>query len=55
MSFFDSLKSPEGPNQIGNALQLRKDMVTWIGPQNYQVHQIHNTSDDVCVTLNSYR
>lgn len=29
--------------------------VTWIGPDQYQVHQLHNDSDRVCVTIQCYQ
>ncbi|KAG5642783.1 hypothetical protein DXG03_002128 [Asterophora parasitica] len=29
--------------------------VTWIGPDNYQVHQLYNDSDRVCVTIQCYQ
>lgn len=54
-TFFDSLTAPGGPNMIGNPAKLQHDMITWIGPENYQVHQLHNTSQDVCCTIQCYR
>lgn len=36
-------------------IMLEKDNVTWIGPENYQVHQLHNDFDRVCVTIQCYQ
>lgn len=55
-TFFDSLTAPGGrPNPIGNEAILKQDMITWIGAENYQVHQLHNKSQDVCCTIQCYR
>ncbi|KAF7969452.1 hypothetical protein HWV62_22333 [Athelia sp. TMB] len=32
-----------------------KEQVTWISPDQYQVHQLHNDSDRVCVTIQCYQ
>ncbi|GLB44970.1 hypothetical protein LshimejAT787_1900480 [Lyophyllum shimeji] len=34
---------------------FKQGQVTWIGPDNYQVHQLHNESDRVCVTIQCYQ
>lgn len=34
---------------------FKKGEVTWIGPDNYQIHQLHNDFDRVCVTIQCYQ
>lgn len=53
-TFYDSLTSPGGPHEI-NTAELREGMVTWIGPQNYQIHKLHNDTETVCCTIQCYR
>ncbi|KUJ13485.1 uncharacterized protein LY89DRAFT_754246 [Mollisia scopiformis] len=54
--FFDALTAQGGPHMIGhNAITLKKDMVTWLGENDYQVHQLRNTSLEVCCTIQCYR
>ncbi|KIM79005.1 hypothetical protein PILCRDRAFT_10664 [Piloderma croceum F 1598] len=36
-------------------IMLEKGNITWIGPDNYQVHQLHNDFDRVCVTIQCYQ
>jgi hypothetical protein len=52
--WYDSLKA-SGPNPLGNPATFKKGAVTWLSPQNYQVHQLDNTDDEVCVTITCYR
>jgi predicted metal-dependent enzyme (double-stranded beta helix superfamily) len=33
---------------------MSKDEITWISPELNQVHQLHNITDDVCVTIQCY-
>jgi hypothetical protein len=54
-SFYNTLTSPDGPRLIGQPVLLEKDMITWIGPHNYQVHKLCNLSDDVCCTIQCYK
>lgn len=53
-TFYDSLTSPGGPHEI-NTAELREGMVTWIGPDNYQIHKLHNDTETVCCTIQCYR
>ena len=36
-------------------IMLEKGNVTWIGPDNYQIHQLHNDFDRACVTIQCYQ
>jgi len=36
-------------------VMFEKGNITWIGPDNYQVHQLHNDFDGVCVTIQCYQ
>jgi len=46
-------------NQCGTKIEpdftFHKGDVMWIGPDNYQVHQLYNNSDRVCVTIQCYQ
>lgn len=55
-TYFASLNilDPEGkPIKIKTA-KLSKGQVTWLGENQYQIHQLHNDSKAVCVTLQCY-
>ncbi|KAF9470944.1 hypothetical protein BDN70DRAFT_820660, partial [Pholiota conissans] len=51
--YFDNLQSP-GPNQ-GPPATLKKDDVTWISNDSYQVHQLRNEPDQLCCTIQCYQ
>ncbi|KAK2755774.1 hypothetical protein FQN54_005924 [Arachnomyces sp. PD_36] len=53
-TYYDSLTSPGGPYEI-NTAELREGIVTWIGPNNYQIHKLHNDTETVCCTIQCYR
>lgn len=36
-------------------VMLEKGNATWLGPDNYQIHQLHNDFDRVCVTIQCYQ
>ena len=36
-------------------IMLEKGNITWIGPDNYQIHQLHNKFDAACVTIQCYQ
>ena len=42
------------PIEIGKGV-LEKGDITWIGDKQYQIHQLHNQSDDVCCTIQCYK
>jgi len=53
-SYFTKLDHQSGI-KLEPDFTFRKGQVTWIGPDNYQVHQLHNDSDRVCVTIQCYQ
>jgi len=53
-TWYDSLESGKAPTQLGNQCLLRKDQVTWLGENQYQVHSLENKKDWTCVTLQCY-
>ncbi|KAF8069883.1 RmlC-like cupin domain-containing protein [Lyophyllum atratum] len=53
-SYFTKLDHKSGI-KLEPDFTFQKDQVTWIGPDNYQVHQLHNDSDRVCVTIQCYQ
>ena len=53
-TYYDSLTSHGGPHEM-NTAELTEGMVTWIGPQNYQIHKLHNDTKTVCCTIQCYR
>ncbi|KAI0136859.1 hypothetical protein BJ170DRAFT_689256 [Xylariales sp. AK1849] len=50
-SYYDSLRNPS----LINSAALKKGDITWPGPQNYQIHMLHNKSPGVCCTIQRYR
>lgn len=53
-SYYAKLDDKSGV-KIGPDFTFRKNQVTWLGPDNYQVHQLHNDSNRVCVTIQCYQ
>ncbi|KAJ3483071.1 hypothetical protein NLI96_g6558 [Meripilus lineatus] len=57
--YFDSLTVQPRPNQIGTAI-LKQGDITWLSPNNYQVHQLCNPDGKgptglVAITIQCYR
>ncbi|RPA77052.1 hypothetical protein BJ508DRAFT_417358 [Ascobolus immersus RN42] len=50
-TYYDSLHKPR--RKVGEA-QLKKGMITWLDPDNYQIHQLHNKSEGLCCTIQCY-
>ncbi|KAK0707799.1 RmlC-like cupin domain-containing protein [Lasiosphaeris hirsuta] len=50
-TYYDSLLDG---HKIGIA-SLKKDDVTWLSPQNYQIHELRNSYSTVCCTIQCYR
>ncbi|KAF2722171.1 hypothetical protein K431DRAFT_245419 [Polychaeton citri CBS 116435] len=50
-SFYDNLDSPK----LINTASLKKGDITWIGPNNYQIHKLHNETKGICCTIQCYR
>ncbi|KAF4493861.1 Cysteine dioxygenase [Fusarium agapanthi] len=55
VSWFDKVEEGSNPQLIGNPVILEEGKVTWLGKDQYQVHQLENTSDTVCITLQCYQ
>lgn len=52
--YYDSLSSDPGPYQLAPPEVLTKDQITWMSKDCYQVHQLFNRSNTVCLTLQCY-
>ncbi|KAM7183531.1 RmlC-like cupin domain containing protein [Naviculisporaceae sp. PSN 640] len=53
--YYDSIGGESGPLPLGSA-RLHKGAVTWLSPENYQIHQLQNQStQSVCCTIQCYR
>ncbi|KAF8460834.1 RmlC-like cupin domain-containing protein [Kalaharituber pfeilii] len=50
-SYYDSLRNPQ---LIGRA-KLMQGNITWLGPNNYQIHKLYNHTTTVCCTIQCYR
>lgn len=55
VSWFDKVEEGSPSQLIGNPVNLEEGKVTWLGKDQYQVHQLENTSDTVCITLQCYQ
>ncbi|KAF5588388.1 cysteine dioxygenase [Fusarium pseudocircinatum] len=55
VSWFDKVEEGSPSQLIGNPVVLEEGKVTWLGKDQYQVHQLENTSDKVCITLQCYQ
>ncbi|PNP85177.1 hypothetical protein FNYG_01406 [Fusarium nygamai] len=55
VSWFDKVEEGSPSQLIGNPIVLEEGKVTWLGKDQYQVHQLENTSDKVCITLQCYQ
>ncbi|KAF4337730.1 cysteine dioxygenase [Fusarium beomiforme] len=55
VSWFDKVEEGSPSQLIGNPVILEEGKVTWLGKDQYQVHQLENTSDTVCITLQCYQ
>ncbi|KAF5026357.1 hypothetical protein F66182_1565 [Fusarium sp. NRRL 66182] len=55
VSWFDALQKGVAPKKIGNTVRLSKGAVTWLGEDQYQIHQLKNNSKTVCITLQCYQ
>lgn len=53
-TWYDTLVTGRTPHSLGPPLELKKDMVTWLGDNQYQIHELENKSDRTCVTLQCY-
>ncbi|KAJ5785332.1 uncharacterized protein N7503_010544 [Penicillium pulvis] len=53
-TWYDTLVTGRKPYSLGQPLELKKDMVTWLGDNQYQIHELENTTDKTCVTLQCY-
>ncbi len=52
-TFYDSLNKP---SQIGSGpATLKERQITWLDPENYQIHMLNNTSPGVTCTIQCYR
>ncbi|KAF8168996.1 RmlC-like cupin domain-containing protein, partial [Mycena galopus ATCC 62051] len=54
-TYFESLEEGKQPVQLGPKATLQEPAITWFGDNNYQVHQLRNTSNDVCCTIQCYQ
>lgn len=52
---YDALKKNRIPKQIGNQVRLSEGDMTWLGEKQYQIHQLKNNTDKVCITLQCYQ
>ncbi|KAM0228270.1 hypothetical protein ACHAP5_011989 [Fusarium lateritium] len=55
VTWFDALQENGEPQVIGQPVCLKKGDVTWLGEDQYQIHQLHNKSKTVCITLQCYQ
>ncbi|KAG5789183.1 hypothetical protein H9Q69_011764 [Fusarium xylarioides] len=55
VSWFDKVEEGSPSQLIGNPVILEEGQVTWLSKNQYQVHQLENTSDKVCITLQCYQ
>ncbi|KAF4954455.1 hypothetical protein FGADI_5234 [Fusarium gaditjirri] len=55
VSWFDKVEEKSPSQLIGNPVILKEGQVTWLSKDQYQVHQLENTSDTVCITLQCYQ
>ncbi|KAI1040754.1 hypothetical protein LB505_012088 [Fusarium chuoi] len=55
VSWFDKVEEGSPSQLIGNPVILKEGKVTWLAKDQYQVHQLENTSDTVCITLQCYQ
>ncbi|KAG5658009.1 hypothetical protein KAF25_006960 [Fusarium avenaceum] len=55
VTWFDALQENGEPQVIGQPVNLKKGDVTWLGEDQYQIHQLHNKSKTVCITLQCYQ
>ncbi|KAJ7806867.1 RmlC-like cupin domain-containing protein [Mycena olivaceomarginata] len=54
-TYFETLTEGKDPVQLGPKATFREPAVTWLGEENYQVHQLRNISQDVCCTIQCYQ
>ncbi|KAF2149947.1 hypothetical protein K461DRAFT_323454 [Myriangium duriaei CBS 260.36] len=55
-TWYDNLgTSSVQPAELGPPGILQEGQITWIGPNNYQIHKLENVSDTVCVTVQCYK
>lgn len=54
-TWFDAIQENREPQIIGTPVKISKGDVTWLGEQQYQVHQLRNTYKTVCITLQCYQ
>ncbi|RGP66306.1 cysteine dioxygenase type i [Fusarium sporotrichioides] len=55
VTWFDALQENGNPQVIGQPVNLKKGDVTWLGEDQYQIHQLRNMSKTVCITLQCYQ
>ncbi|KAI8711932.1 Cysteine dioxygenase [Fusarium sp. LHS14.1] len=55
VTWYDALKKNRIPKQIGNQVRLSEGDMTWLGEKQYQIHQLKNNTDKVCITLQCYQ
>ncbi|RMJ04682.1 hypothetical protein CDV36_014642 [Fusarium kuroshium] len=55
VTWYDALKNGREPKRVNNPVTLSKGDMTWLGENQYQIHQLENVSDDVCITLQCYQ
>ncbi|KAJ4172729.1 hypothetical protein NW754_002932 [Fusarium falciforme] len=55
VTWFDALKTNRMPKEINNPVRLSEGDMTWLGEKQYQIHQLKNNSDKVCITLQCYQ
>ncbi|OKL56393.1 hypothetical protein UA08_08078 [Talaromyces atroroseus] len=53
-TWYDALIQGFEPIKLGNEVLLKKDQITWLGENQYQIHALKNTMDKTCVTLQCY-
>lgn len=55
VTWFDALEKGRTPKPINNTVRLSKGDMTWLGENQYQIHQLKNTRKTVCITLQCYQ
>ncbi|KAK6504449.1 hypothetical protein TWF506_002646 [Arthrobotrys conoides] len=53
-TWYDAVIGGAEPTKLGEPVVLKKDKITWIGDNQYQVHALENTKEETCVTLQCY-
>ncbi|KAJ5290782.1 hypothetical protein N7478_000033 [Penicillium angulare] len=53
-TWYDTLVENVDPIMLGQPVALKKDQITWLGENQYQIHALENKNDETCITLQCY-